>query len=128
MPNLLTDITEIVTGLGMTGIGVLDDALAARPAVLRNVGQLQWDRLIQARTDGAYAGAFAIAWANGRAFFESPDGLRGRLPRIIEWKGAHQPPGFDLIPVDLRIDHVFLVSCKYESKILSNSSPSNLFD
>jgi len=29
MLDLLTKITEIVTGLGMTGLGALDDALAA---------------------------------------------------------------------------------------------------
>jgi hypothetical protein len=31
-------------------------------------------------------------------------------------------------PVDLRIDHVYLVSCKYLSKILLNVAPANLFD
>ena len=128
MPNLLTEITELSTALGMTGVDSLDEALAARPGAIHNVTEAQWNRLAQARAEGTHAGAFATAWANGRAFFESPDGLRRRVPLTIEWKGAHQPPGFDLIPVDLRVDHVFLVSCKYESKILSNSSPSNLFD
>ena len=32
------------------------------------------------------------------------------------------------MPADLRIDHVYLVSCKYLSKILRNSSPAGLFD
>ena len=30
--------------------------------------------------------------------------------------------------IDLRIDHVYLVSCKYESDILANASPGRLFD
>ena len=64
---------------------------------------------------------------NGRAFLEAPDGLRGRAPILIEWKGSHQPPGFDVLPADLRIDHVYIVSCKYLSRILANSSPTNLF-
>jgi hypothetical protein len=31
-------------------------------------------------------------------------------------------------PIDLRIDHVYLVSCKYESDILANTSPGRLFE
>jgi hypothetical protein len=37
-------------------------------------------------------------------------------------------PGDEVAPVDLRIDHVFLVSCKYLSKILINASPFHLFE
>ena len=33
-----------------------------------------------------------------------------------------------MAPIDLRIDHVYLVSCKYESDILANVSPGRLFD
>ncbi len=128
MADLLTKITEIVTGLGMTGVDVLEDALVARPVELINVTPAIWDQLDEALTDGGNADAFHAAWANGRAFFESPDGLRGREPLSIEWKGSHQPPGFDFLPADLRIDHVYVVSCKYRSRILTNSSPSNLFE
>lgn len=128
MPDLLTEITEIVTGLGMLGFDSLDAALGARPQTMRNVTEGHWERLEAAMNEGAHPPAFEAAWANGRAFLESADGLRGRVPIIVEWKGGHQPPGFDLIPADLRVDHVYLVSCKYQSKILSNSSPSNLFD
>lgn len=128
MPELRTEITEIVTGLGMTGLTDVDAALAARPAVVRNVTDAQWDRLGAARVAGSHAAEFTAAWENGCAFLHSQDGLRGRLPAIVEWKGAHQPPGFEVIPADLRVDHVYLVSCKYQSQILSNSSPSNLFD
>jgi hypothetical protein len=128
VPELRTEITEIVTGLGMTGLASLDEGLAARPAVIKNVSAAHWDRLDAARSAGTHAAEFAAAWDNGRAFLASPDGLRGRLPALVEWKGAQQPPGFELIPADLRVDHVYLVSCKYQSQILSNSSPSNLFD
>jgi hypothetical protein len=127
MPDLLTEITEIVTGLGMTGIASLPEALNARPNVMRNVTDAKWDGVTAAFEVGAHAAVFANAWTNGRAFLESPDALRGRLPLSIEWKGSHRPPGFDFLPVDLRVDHVYLVSCKYQSKILANSSPSNLF-
>jgi hypothetical protein len=71
---------------------------------------------------------FARAWENGRRFAQSDEGLRGRTPWMVEWKGPHRPPGYDRIPADLRVDHVFLVSCKFGSNILMNSSPSNLFD
>jgi hypothetical protein len=47
---------------------------------------------------------------------------------MIEWKGPHRPPGYDRIPADLRVDHVYLLSCKFGSNILTNSSPANLFD
>ena len=33
-----------------------------------------------------------------------------------------------VIPADLRVDDVYLVSCKYESRNLLNSGPSKLFD
>ena len=33
-----------------------------------------------------------------------------------------------MIPADLRIDHVYLVSCKYLSNILHNPGPARLFD
>ncbi len=127
MPGLLTEITEIVTALGMTGFDDMAEALAARPQQLRNVDATHWDRLDEAVADGGYAAHFADAWANGRSFFESPDGLRGRLPLVIEWKGPHHQPGYDALPADLRVDHVYLVSCKYQSRILANSSPTNLF-
>ena len=32
------------------------------------------------------------------------------------------------MPADLRVDHVYLISCKYGSNILLNTSPGNLFD
>ncbi len=123
MPDLLTEITEIVTGHDS-----VDAALAARPVTLKNVTADHWARLEAARAHGLHTDAFDAAWANGRLFLASADGLRGRLPALVEWKGPQQPLGFDLIPADLRVDHVYLVSCKYQSKILSNSSPSNLFD
>jgi hypothetical protein len=31
-------------------------------------------------------------------------------------------------PIDLRVDHVYLISCKYLSKILFNVSPTHVFD
>lgn len=126
--RLLTEVTEIATGLGITGLATVDAALAARPAVMQNVTDAHWDRLEAARAAGAHDAAFDAAWANGRAFLESTDGLRSRLPAVVEWKGAHNPPGFEVIPADLRVDHVYLVSCKYQSKILHNSSPTNLFE
>ena len=46
----------------------------------------------------------------------------------MEWKGPHKPPAYEQIPADLRVDHVYLLSCKYGSKILQNASPANLFD
>lgn len=128
MPSLRTEVTEIATGLGLLGGTDLAAALFAHPAQVRNVSPAHWDRLEEAFVSGAYAGDFTAAWENGRVFFEAEDGLRGRAPLLVEWKGPHNPPGFDFLPADLRVDHVFLVSCKYLSKILANSSPTNLFE
>jgi hypothetical protein len=47
---------------------------------------------------------------------------------MVEWKGPHRVPGDDVIPADLRIDHVYIVSCKYLSSVLLNAGPQRLFD
>ncbi len=128
MAALLTLVTEIVTGLGMLGFRDLDRALAARPAAIVNVTDVEYDRLAAARAAGSHRDAFEVSWRNGVAFARAAEGLRGRPPWWIEWKGNHRPPRYEQIPADLRIDHVYLVSCKYGSNILTNSSPANLFD
>ena len=33
-----------------------------------------------------------------------------------------------MVPADLRVDHVWLISCKYLSKVLANAAPSRLFE
>ena len=128
MPALLTELTEIVTGLGMLGINSLDEALDSRPPQMLNVNAPVFDRLSRARASGEHDALFEAAWKNGQAFASSIDGLRGRKPLRVEWKGSHRPPAYEQIPVDLRVDYVYLVSCKYRSRILHNASPANLFD
>jgi hypothetical protein len=88
----------------------------------------RWVQLEGAFSGGGYGEEFAAAWYNGMAFLAAREGLRGRHPISIEWKGGHRLPGDEAAPVDLRIDHVYLVSCKYRSQILHNSSPRQLFD
>ncbi len=127
MPAQRTEISEIVTGLGMLGFADLERALAVRPRAMLNVGATEYDGLDAAYAEGTHAGIFERAWDNGVAFARSNDGLRGRPPWSLEWKGNHRPPGYEQIPADLRVDHVYLVSCKYGSDILTNSSPANLF-
>jgi len=128
MVALRTEITEIVTGLAMLGHRSLDQALEIRPGHILNVGSAEFDRLATARAGGVHAREFTTAWVNGRVFARATDGLRGRPPWTIEWKGPHRPPGYEQIPADLRIDHVYLVSCKYGSSILHNAGPAHLFD
>jgi hypothetical protein len=128
VPDLRTTVTELVTGLGMLGFDTVADALRARPRAMVSVAPERWDTLERAHDGGGLAPEFERAWSNGRAFLGAPDGLRGRLPRIVEWKGSHRAPGDEVAPIDLRIDHVFLVSCKYLSKIMINASPAHLFD
>lgn len=127
MPGELTEIIEITTALGML-FPSLPDALHARPPELMNVSDDAWARLVAAAADPTYATSFETAFNNGRAFLEASQALRGRRPLLVEWKGPHRPPGDDVIPADLRIDHVFLVSCKYLSRILLNTGPQRLFE
>jgi len=122
-----TEVTELATGLGMLGYETLFDALRARPPEVVNVPPESLDRA-QQEALGTHRGLAETAFENGRAFLEASDGLRGRRPVRVEWKGPHRPPGYDLLPADLRIDHVYLVSCKYGSLLLMNASPSHVFE
>ena len=128
MPNLRTLVTELGTGLGMLGLGDVDEVLALRPAAMRSLSPENWDQLSAVRSGGAYAAEFHAAWENGRAFLEAREALRGRRPEVVEWKGVVRATGDEVAPIDLRIDHVYLVSCKYLSNILFNVSPVHLFD
>ncbi len=128
MPALRTEITEIVTGLAIFGYPNLEHALSVEPPAFRNVPAETYADLRSEFSTGSHDALFARAWENGRRFAVSGEGLRGRTPWMIEWKGPHRPPGYDRIPTDLRVDHVYLLSCKFGSNILTNSSPANLFD
>jgi len=123
-----TLVTELVTGLGMLGLPDIDDALRTRPAAMVSLSPTLWDTLDALWRGGAYGPEFQAAWANGAAFFHARDGLRQRPPVTVEWKGSHRAPGDEVAPIDLRVDHVYLVSCKYLSRILINASPAHLFD
>ncbi len=128
MADIRTEISEIVTGLGLFGFRDLERALAARPRFIVNVDDAVYDRLDAAHADGHHDHVFSTAWQNGCVFARADDGLRGRPPWLVEWKGPHRPPAYEQIPADLRVDHVYLISCKYGSNILHNVSPWHLFD
>lgn len=130
MPSLRTEITEITTGLAMLGYQDLARALEVRPRHITHVTEATFDRLDAAMSSGLYDRDFEVAWSNGSAFARSSLGLRGRPPWTLEWKGHHKPAskGIETIPADLRIDHVYLISCKYGSRILHNSGPVPLFE
>lgn len=93
-----------------------------------SVSPEQWDLLDELHRGGRFRQEFLAAWQNGAAFLAARDGLRGRRPVVVEWRGGQRQPGDEPVPADLRIDHVFLVSCKYLSRIVSNSSPTSVFD
>ena len=128
MPSDRTTVTELGTALGMLGLAGIDEAVGSRTPVMHSLSPEMWERLTHLRSGGAYDAEFHAAWANGQAFLSAGDGLRGRLPQIVEWKGTGRAPGDEVAPVDLRVDHVYLVSCKYLSKILFNVSPTSVFD
>jgi hypothetical protein len=128
MPSDKTMVTELGTGLGMLGLSDIDEAVRSRSPVMHSLSPEMWQRLAQLRAGGAYDAEFHAAWENGRAFLAASDGLRGRLPNVIEWKGTGRAPGDEVAPIDLRVDHVYLVSCKYLSSILFNAAPASVFD
>ncbi len=128
MPSDRTTVTELGTGLGMLGLGSIDESVRTRSSVMHSISPEMWERLAQLRSGGLYDAEFHAAWENGRAFLAAADGLRGRLPLVVEWKGTGRAPGDEVAPIDLRVDHVYLVSCKYLSDILFNVSPANVFD
>jgi hypothetical protein len=128
VPSDRTTVTELGTGLGMLGLASIEEALRSRAPAMHSVSPEMWEHLERLRAGGAYDAEFHAAWANGREFLRADEGLRGRLPRVIEWKGTGRAPGDEVAPIDLRVDHVYLVSCKYLSKILFNVSPNSIFD
>jgi hypothetical protein len=127
VPDERTTLTELGTALGILPFDDPRAALAVRPSALR-IPPEAWDRLDQIVDGGRYEVELTTAFANGRALLEAHDGLRGRTPMVIEWTGGRRPPGDEVAPIDLRIDHVYLVSCKYQSDILANASPGRVFD
>jgi hypothetical protein len=127
MPRLVSEITEILTGLGSLGFSSVEEALQRRPPELVGVDEGTWQRILDAWSTGNRA-SFHDAFTNGAAFLHATDGLRERRPNIVEWRGRSRRVGDDTVPADLRIDHVYLVSCKYLSRILVNASPANLFE
>jgi hypothetical protein len=126
MPDDRTLVTELATALGTLPDADLTTSLYRRPAEVR-IDPATWHRLDDLHHAGHLADQFDLAFANGRALALADDGLGGRAPRIIEWTGGRRPPGDEVAPIDLRIDHVYLISCKYDSDILANTSPARLF-
>jgi hypothetical protein len=122
-----TEVTELGTALGMLSFDTVIEALEARPRELV-VSADVWDRLDTLFTAARHRAEFEAAFLNGRAFLHAYDALRGRRPAVIEWTGARKPPGDEVVPADLRVDHVYLVSCKYLSRIVVNASPVHLFE
>jgi len=127
MPDDRTFITELTTALGMLGTTDVAEAVMSRPRALR-LSDDHWEKLTRLIRGGANSAEVEAAFENGRAFLYSPDALRRRRPILIEWTGGRRPPGDEVAPIDLRIDHVFLVSCKYLSANIANPSPGRLFE
>jgi hypothetical protein len=112
----------------MLGTPDVSSALLSLPNPVLALTEEESEALLALWSLGTFRVDFEAGFSNGRAFLLAEDGLRGRAPRIIEWTGGRRPPGDQVVPADLRVDHVYLVSCKYLSRILHNLSPSRLVD
>ena len=121
-----TIVTELCTALGMLGYERVRAAVLDRSSRLA-VDDETWDHLAALLDDPAHAAAAEAAFQNGAGFLASPEGLGDRVPRTIVWSAGRRPPGDEVVPADLLVDHVYLVSCKYRSKVLHNAAPSRLF-
>ena len=128
LPSPKTEITEIVTGAAIAGAA--DRRRGVWPSARRRQrgGRRCGSACRTPTRGGQHRQEFAAAWANGQAFLAAEQGLRGRPPSLVEWKGPTQAPGDEVVPADLRVDHVWLISCKYLSKVLANAAPSRLFE
>ncbi len=93
MPSDRTTVTELGTALGMLGPPTSTRRCGSRSPVMHSVSPEIVGLLQQLRAGGAYDAEFHAAFENGRAFLVAEDGLRGRLPRIVEWKGTGRAPG-----------------------------------
>ena len=122
-----TLVSELATALGMIR-RTLPEAMAHLPSELHGVSPTEWDQLCTLHDDGRQHSLFAQSFGNGRAFATSEVALRHRQPGLVEWCGPRKLRGEHAIPADLRVDDVYLVSCKYESRNLLNSGPAKLFD
>jgi hypothetical protein len=128
MPAERTFVSEVATGLGMLGHADLDSVLADRPAEMSNLTPEHWDELVAIWRAGKHRPDFVAGFINGQRFLTAPDALNGRRPRIIEWTGGRRSPGDEVVPSDLRVDHVYLISCRDLSRILHNPSPARLVE
>ena len=89
MPDDRTTVTELATALGTLGLGDLRSTLARRPGQL-DIPETTWQQLDALYASGTFDTEFGTAFANGRAFLEADDALRGRRPRLIEWTGGDE--------------------------------------
>ena len=121
-----TKITELATALGMAGQPTLETAVEARPDML-DIGSDEWASLEGILRRGDWASVAATAFENGACFAAHADGLGGRAPQRIEWSGGRRIPGDRPVPADLRVDRVYMISCKYLSKIVHNTAPAHVF-
>ncbi len=121
-----TAVTELATALGCLDHGTAGWAVLQRPPELL-VPDAAWEQLERGLHDPDLAALAETAFANGAAFAKHPEALDGRRPTRIEWTGGRRPPGDEVIPADLRIDRVYLVSCKYFSRVLHNAAPARVF-
>lgn len=128
MPSLKTKVTEVATALGIIGdYGTAADAIASEgPPGIGNLSDEDWADIVEAYRDGELTKEFECAFGNGRHFLEAE--LGAAKPKSVEWRGPRKALYHHDIPADLRINSVYLVSCKYNSKVLLNPSPCALFD
>ena len=116
MPSDRTMVTELGTALGMLGATDIDVALRSRTPVMHSLSPEMWDRLAQLRAGGAFDAEFHAAWSRTAGPSWPPrTACAGGCPTWWSGRAPAGHPGDEVAPIDLRVDHVYLVSCKYLS-------------
>lgn len=110
----------------MTGHATLQSALEVRPDIVE-IRSDEWVELDAISRSGKWEEEAETAFANGAYFAAHVGGLNGRTPQRIEWSGGRKMPGDQQVPADLLVDYVYMISCKYRSKVLFNPAPARLF-
>lgn len=109
-----TRITELVTGLGMLGGDHPLTMLPVAPGELRNV-DATWDGLVESWDDPARPRSMPPSRTVASSSRHPGRAASTPAPATVEWTGPQRSPGDEVAPVDLRVDDVYLVSCKYLS-------------
>lgn len=129
MVSKKTKISELSTGLGTLGFTTLAVALDRNrpPEEMKGVSPAIWMDLKSWYSENLEGNLFSDSFEHGKYFLNSKHGLNNTKPFEVSWTGPERVRDQDLPPADLVVNRLHSISCKAQSKILRNPSPTSLF-